>query len=77
MSKEEEHTLLLKIVSQLEKVNSEVACWRIIFEQASSLIKVSEEHEKRIKDMEKSKIPLALASAVSGGLLSHLIKFLS
>ena len=76
MSKEEEQAILLKIVSQLEKVNAEVACWRAIFEQASSLIKTSDDHERRIASVEKSRIPLAAGSAVVGGVLSHFIRLL-
>lgn len=76
MTKDEEQAILLKIVSQLEKVNSEVACWRAIFEQASTLIKTSDEHGKRIESLERSKIPLAAGSAVVGGILSHFLRLL-
>ena len=76
MSKEEEQKLLLKIVTELEKVNSEVTCWRAIFEQASSLVKTTHDHEKRIKSVENSRLPLAAGSAVVGGIISHFLRLI-
>jgi hypothetical protein len=76
MSKDEEQAILLKIVSQLEKVNAEVACWRAIFEQASTLIQKTDDHEKRLKSVENSRIPMAAGAAVIGGIFSHFIRLL-
>ena len=76
MTKKEEQKLLLTIVTELEKVNSEVACWRAIFQQASSLVKTTDDHEKRLKSVEASRLPLAAGSAVVGGILSHFIRLI-
>ena len=76
MSKEEEHQLLQKISSQLEGVTSNVSCLPGILEKTSSLARTTQDHEMRIKNVEKSRIPLTAGAAVVGGVLSHFLRLL-
>jgi hypothetical protein len=65
-----------QILAQLEKLNTEISCWKDVFSQAKRIIKQSENHEERITAVENSRIPIAAASAVIGGVFSHIIRLI-
>lgn len=67
----DDHDLLIRIEYQLEQVGKELNEWKIMFKT------VTDDHEKRLRDGEKSRWFIAGGSAVVGTLLSHFVRLLN
>lgn len=76
MTKDEEHKMLQDILSEMRSMNTEVSHSRPILEQVCNYMKKTDAHDRRLSAVEKSRVPIAAASAIVGGILSHFLRLI-